>query len=85
MRYLSRKLSNLNVTVITFHNVVIMLYHFQGFLMDGYPKDSTQAAAFVQMIGPPTTDIYLDVPTIVLNDRLKKRGNFDDSQESING
>ena len=51
--------------------------------MDGYPMNSTQAATFVQMIGPPTTVIFLDVPPAVMNDRLKKRKNFDDSQESI--
>ena len=51
--------------------------------MDGYPMNSTQAATFVQMIGPPTTVLFLDVPAAVMNDRLKKRKNFDDSQESI--
>ena len=51
--------------------------------MDGYPMNSTQAATFVQMIGPPTTVLFLDVPAAVMNDRLRKRKNFDDSQESI--
>ena len=51
--------------------------------MDGYPMNSTQAATFVQMIGPPTTVIFLDVPAAVMNDRCKQRKNFDDSQESI--
>merc|ERR1712150_31710 len=58
-------------------------YAVEGFLMDGYPMNPTQAAAFVQMIGLPTTVILLDVPAAVMNDRLRKRNNFDDSQESI--
>ena len=51
--------------------------------MDGYPMNSSQAATFVHMIGPPTAVIYLEVPAAVMNDRLRKRKNFDDSQESI--
>ena len=51
--------------------------------MDGYPMNSTQAATFVQLIGPPSVVIYLDVPPAVMNDRLRKRKNFDDSQEAI--
>ena len=51
--------------------------------MDGYPMNSTQAATFVQMIGPPTTVIFLDVPPAIMNERCKQRKNFDDSQESI--
>ena len=51
--------------------------------MDGYPMNATQAATFVNMIGPPTCVIFLDVSPAVMNDRLKKRKNFDDSQESI--
>ena len=51
--------------------------------MDGYPKDSSQAASFVQLIGPPTTVIHLGVPAVVMNARLKERNNFDDTQESI--
>ena len=51
--------------------------------MDGYPRDSTQAAMFIQMIGPPTTCIYLECSPAVMNERLRKRSNFDDSQEAI--
>ena len=51
--------------------------------MDGYPMNSTQAATFVQLIGPPSVVIHLDVPPAVMNDRLRKRKNFDDSQEAI--
>ena len=51
--------------------------------MDGYPINSTQAATFVQMIGPPTVVILLDVPAAIMNERCKQRKNFDDSQESI--
>ena len=51
--------------------------------MDGYPMNSTQAATFVQMIGPPTAVILLDVPAAIMKERCKQRKNFDDSQESI--
>ena len=51
--------------------------------MDGYPKDSSQAASFVQLIGPPTTVIHLGVPASVMSARLKERNNFDDTPQSI--
>ena len=52
-------------------------------MIDGFPKDTSQAVAFEQFIGPPTTVIYIDVPGSVMNYRLKERNNFDDTQESI--
>ena len=51
--------------------------------MDGFPMDTAQAAAFVQIIGPPTTVIYVDLEPNVMNFRLKNRKNFDDLQTSI--
>ena len=40
--------------------------------------------SFQRFIGFPTTVIYLSVSEAVMKDRLKKRGNFDDTEESIN-
>ena len=51
--------------------------------MEGYPKDTSQAATFVNMIGPPNSVIHLDVPAAVMNGRLPLRNNFDDTPESI--
>ena len=51
--------------------------------MDGYPMNSTQAAVFLSLIGPPTTVIYLEVPDSVMNQRLQDRYNFNDEQDSI--
>ena len=52
-------------------------------MIDGYPRDTSQAAAFVQFIGTPTTVLHIDVPPSVMNGRLQERSNFDDTQESI--
>ena len=60
-----------------------MNVHFQGFVMDGYPMNSAQAAIFLQFIGPPTTVIYLNVSDSIMNQRLQDRYNFDDEQNSI--
>ena len=57
--------------------------HFQGFVMDGYPMNSAQAAIFLQFIGPPTTVLYLNVSDSIMNQRLQDRYNFDDEQNSI--
>ena len=51
--------------------------------MDGYPSDSAQAAIFLQLIGMPTSIIYLDIPESVMSQRLKDRYNFDDEVHSI--
>ena len=51
--------------------------------MDAYPSDSSQAAIFLQLIGRPTSVIYLDVPESVMSHRLKERYNFDDEIHSI--
>ena len=60
-----------------------MNVHFQGFVMDGYPMNSAQAAIFLQFIGPPTTVVYLNVSDSIMNQRLQDRYNFDDEQNSI--
>ena len=51
--------------------------------MDGFPLDMQQAAAFQRLIGFPDCIIHLNVNADVMKERLKKRGNFDDSDESI--
>ena len=52
--------------------------------MDGFPLDMEQAICFQRLIGIPTTVIYLIVSDEVMQHRLKKRGNFDDTDDSIN-
>lgn len=52
-------------------------------MIDGYPNDSSQAGAFVEFIGLPTSIIHLDVPATVMNARCQERSNFDDTRESI--
>ena len=55
-----------------------------GFLIDGYPLDESQAASFEEYIGEPTIILYLGlINDIVLTERLKNRSNFDDSKNSI--
>ena len=51
--------------------------------MDGFPADMQQATSFQRLIGFPDTVIHLNVNTDIMKDRLKKRGNFDDTEESI--
>ena len=55
----------------------------KGFLIDGFPMDDAQAAAFVADIGEPTAVILLEAPDGILKERLKGRNNFDDTDESI--
>jgi len=55
----------------------------KGFLMDGFPLDMQQAASFQRLIGFPDTVLHLHVNADVMKERLKKRGNFDDNDESI--
>ena len=57
--------------------------HIKGFLMDGFPLDMEQALCFQRFIGIPTTIIYLVLSDDAMIGRLKKRGNFDDTEESI--
>ena len=52
-------------------------------MLDGFPRDSEQAAAFEADIGAPVNIIYLEVNDIVLKERLMERNNFDDTEESI--
>lgn len=55
----------------------------KGFLLDGFPADLEQADMFEQMIGNPTDIIFFEANDIILAERLKARGNFDDKDESI--
>ena len=52
--------------------------------MDGFPMDMEQAVSFQRLIGIPTTVLFMDVSDEVMKHRLKKRANFDDTDESIN-
>ena len=51
--------------------------------MDGFPLDQDQAISFTRLIGTPDTVIYMNVSADLMKDRLKKRGNFDDNESSI--
>jgi len=55
----------------------------KGFLMDGFPMDQAQAISFTRLIGVPDTVINLYVNADVMKSRLQGRGNFDDSDDSI--
>jgi len=55
----------------------------KGFLIDAYPMNLEQAAAFESYIGPPTKVVYLSVEQDVMVGRLLDRGNFDDVDEAI--
>jgi adenylate kinase family enzyme len=58
--------------------------HVEGFLIDNYPLDESQAAVFEEFIGEPTIILFLgQVNDIKLGERLKNRSNFDDSKDSI--
>ena len=51
--------------------------------MDGFPLDMDQASAFQRLIGFPDCIVHLNINADVMKERLRKRGNFDDSDESI--
>jgi len=55
----------------------------KGFLIDGFPASLEQAAIFEEEIGSPTIIIGLEAHEKVLEGRLKARGNFDDSIDSV--
>jgi len=55
----------------------------KGFLMDGFPMDQAQAISFTRLIGTPDAVINLYVNADVMKSRLQGRGNFDDSEESV--
>jgi len=58
--------------------------HVNGFLIDGFPIDESQAAVFEEFIGVPTIILFLgQINDIKLGERLKARSNFDDSKDSI--
>lgn len=55
-----------------------------GFLVDGFPLDETQCTVFEESIGEPNIILFLgQINDIKLGERLKGRGNFDDSKDSI--
>merc|ERR1711942_35248 len=55
----------------------------KGFLLDAYPMNLEQAAAFEQYIYSPAKVIYLSLEQEVMEGRLLERGNFDDKIEAI--
>merc|ERR1711981_1250106 len=55
----------------------------KGFLIDGFPMDGEQAEAFISDIGSPTAVILFEANDTILQERLKSRNNFDDTEESI--
>merc|ERR1739848_984089 len=55
----------------------------KGFLIDGFPMDSEQAEAFISDIGTPAAVILFEANDTVLQERLKSRNNFDDTEEAI--
>merc|ERR1711988_301677 len=55
----------------------------KGFLIDGFPMDSEQAEAFISDIGTPTAVILFEANDAILQERLKSRNNFDDTEEAI--
>merc|ERR1719391_624915 len=54
-----------------------------GFLIDAYPMNLEQAAAFESYILPSRRIVYLSLEQDVMIDRLMNRGNFDDRKEAI--
>lgn len=56
----------------------------QGFVIDGYPINLSQAEAFEAAIAKVKAVVVLDASDEVLRERLLKRANFDDTEESIN-
>ena len=59
------------------------IFSTQGFLIDGYPLDRDQAAAFVNDIANPSIVICLEMPDDVALSRLRTRASFDDNVRSI--
>lgn len=55
----------------------------KGFLIDGFPMDSEQADSFISDIGSPTAVILFEANDTILQERLKSRNNFDDTEDSI--
>ena len=62
---------------------IYILFLTKGFLIDGYPLDRDQAAAFVNDIGNPSVVICLDIPDDIAQSRLRARASFDDNARSI--
>jgi len=55
----------------------------KGFLVDGFPIHMGQADIFVTNLGTPTKVIAFEANDEVLKGRLKGRGNFDDTEDSV--
>lgn len=54
-----------------------------GFLIDGFPLDLEEAAAFEQQVVPVTRIVYLKLEKEDMLQRLTDRNNFDDKREAI--
>jgi len=55
----------------------------KGFLLDAYPMNLEQSAAFEDFIYSPSKIVYLSIEQDVMEGRLLERGNFDDKIEAI--
>ncbi|QQP35705.1 Adenylate kinase [Caligus rogercresseyi] len=55
----------------------------KGYVLDGFPVDVHQAKSFEDQIGHPSLIIDIEVTDATQRDRLNKRGNFDDTEDSI--
>ena len=59
----------------------------RGWLLDGFPRNSSQAKALEQLLSilkqPYPQVIYFEVPNDVLVQRMLKRGRLDDSEATI--
>ena len=54
-----------------------------GFLLDGFPANSSQAKICQEKIGSPQRVIVLEVPDGVMMARLRDGENFNDTEETI--
>lgn len=54
-----------------------------GFLIDGFPLDLEEAAAFERQVVPVTRIIHLKMDKRQMHGRLTKRDNFDDKPEAV--
>ena len=52
-------------------------------MIDGYPLDKDQAAAFVNDLSTPSAVICLEIDDDTAMHRLRTRGSFDDIRKSI--
>lgn len=55
----------------------------KGFILDGFPLNSSQAKLFEEKIGSPVRVVVLNVNDIILKERLTMRSNFDDRPDAV--